>query len=208
MAGVIAYLRLNTPWVSLPVVKARTGLLTLLMVAAFTASLRILGSRQLHLTDQTWRRRLLAVVSTLFLAIGGLYFVSPYFLNIDSTVLVGTSTSEIQSILRLVGLAGGTLPASAHAWVIARSYRHMDRRMCSILTTLVLPIVVIPRSFSIYSIPSNARMLSRLNFVFNVVLFFQQHLVLILLTMALMVALSEVIVLEVPSVEGKKLNPA
>ncbi|MCU9968399.1 Fe-S-containing protein [Mobiluncus mulieris] len=208
VAGVIAYLRLNTPWISLPAIKVWAGLLILLMVVVFTASLWILGSRQLHLIDQTWRHRLLTVTSMLFLAIGGFYFALPYFLSIDSIVLMGTSAFETQSILRLVGFAGGTLLALACAWVIARSYRHMSRRVCNILTTLVLLVVIVPKSFSIYNILSNARMLPRLSFVFNMVLFFQQHLVLTLLAMALVAALPGVIALKVPSIKGKKLNPA
>lgn len=207
-AGIIAYLRLNTALISIPTVNVWSGAATFLVAAIFVASLWILGGRELHLIDQTWRHRFLAVTAMLFLAVGGFYFALPYFLSIDAIVLMGTSLFETQSILRLVGFVSGTLLVLACAWVIAKSYRHMSRRVCNILTTLVLLVVIGPKVFLIYQTLAGMRVFPRSSLVFNVVLFIQQNSALMLLMMALVAALPGVIALKAPSIKGKKLNSA
>lgn len=208
VAGVVAYLRLNTALIMLPLVKVWSGIAILLVVILFTISLWILGDRKLHLIDQTWRHRFLAVTALLLLAVGGFYFALPYFLSIDAIVLMGSSPFETQSILRLVGFVTGTLLIIVCAWVIARSYRHMSRRICNVLTTLVLLVVIVPKIFSIYYILSTTRMMPSISFVFDAVLFIENNLVLTLLVMSLVAALPGVIALKAPSIKGKKLNPA
>lgn len=192
-AAVVAWLRLETRHVRLPMVNLWSGAATLVTLAAFVAALWLMGRRPLVADEGGWRPRLLTATALAALALVTFFYGLPLFLAIDKVVPMGGTLFASDSLVNLIGYALGTATAVCAGVAVGISLGRVPSLARRILTTLLLGIALITQWTPLYQQLGNLRIVPRSTGNFQALLWMQHNAAAILLVYAALVVVTSAI---------------
>ena len=196
-AVVVAWLRLETRHVRLPVVNLWTGAALLVGLVAFLTALWLMGRRALVSGEGGWRPRLLTATSLASLALVGFFYGLPLFLAIDKVVPMGGTLFASDSLVNLIGYALGIATAVFAGIAVGISLGRVPSLARRILTTLLLGIALITQWTPLYQQLANLKLVPRSSGNFQALLWIQNQAPSILLVYAGVVVVAAAIALVV-----------
>ncbi|MGO1592569.1 Fe-S-containing protein [Ancrocorticia sp.] len=207
LAGLIAYLRLNSKLIDVPTFNAYVGPVTFLAIALFLVAVWIFGGRDLHDIDQGWRHRFLTVTALAAIVAAGVFYGFTYFFNTSGIVPMGSSILDSESLLRLAGYSLGTILVIVAAWGYVVSAARVPWYIRTAVTTIVFAAMVMPRAILLYQQFATRQILPRSSTIFSWVLWIQRNEAATQLTLAILIAVPGIIALWTHS-RGPFANPA
>ncbi|MBK8463606.1 MAG: DUF2318 domain-containing protein [Nigerium sp.] len=196
-AAAVAWLRLETRHVRLPVVNLWTGAALLLALIAFLAALWLTGRRELVTDEGGWRPRLLTATSLVSLALVGFFYGLPLFLAIDKVVPMGGTLFASDSLVNLIGYALGIATAVFAGTAVGISLGRVPSLARRVLTTLLLGIALVTQWAPLYQQLAGLKIVPRSPGNFQALLWIQNNAPSILLVYAGVVVVTAAIALAV-----------
>lgn len=192
-ATVVAWLRLATRHIRLPVVNLWTGAALLLAMVAFVVALWLMGHRELVGDEGGWRPRLLTATSLTTLCLVAFFYGLPLFLASDKVVAMGGTLFASDSLVNLIGYLLGMAAAASAGLALGISLGRVPGLVRQILTTVVLGIALLTQWAPLYQQLANARLVPRSSVNFQALLWLQRNAAFILCAYAAVVVLTAAI---------------
>jgi uncharacterized membrane protein len=186
-AAVVAWLRLQTRHVRLPVVNLWSGGALLLAMIGFVVALWLMGRRKLVGDEGGWRPRLLTTTSLIALGLVGFFHGLPLFLAIDKVVPMGGTLFASDSLVGLIGYILGVATAASAGVAVGISLGRVPGLTRQILTTLLLGIALATQWAPLYQQLANAKLVPRSSANFQALLWIQHNATAILLAYSALV---------------------
>lgn len=196
-AVLVAWLRLETRHVRLPLVNLWTGAALLIALVAFGAALWLMGRRELVTGEDGWRPRLLTTTSLVSLALVGFFYGLPVFLAIDKVVPMGGTLFASDSLVNLIGYALGIATGVCAGIAVGISLGRVPSLTRRVLTTVMLGIALVTQWAPLYQQLAALKIVPRSSTNFQTLLWIQNHAAAILLVYSGIVVVSAAIALAV-----------
>ncbi|MFT3876496.1 MAG: DUF2318 domain-containing protein [Propioniciclava sp.] len=193
VALVVAWLRLETRHVRLPVVNLWTGAAMLVALAAFVAALWLMGRRRLVADAHGWRPRLLTATALAALLLVAFFYGLPLYLAVDKVVPMGGTLFASDSLVNLIGYLLGVATALFAGIAVGISLGRVPSLVRRGLTTLLLGIALITQWAPLYQQLATLKIVPRSSGNFQALLWIQHHAAAILLAYAAVVVVTSAV---------------
>lgn len=175
VAAIVAWLRLYTTHVSIPLFNAILGPIVIVSGLVFLVVLWAFRDRELLPAEPTRTHRVLTTAALVSLLGFTVFYGFPYFFGMDGIVIMGNSLFATDSLARLAGYALGTTLVALVSWGYVRSASKVPWYLRTGITSIVFAALLVPRAILLYQQYAGLGFVPRNAAIFRMVLWVQNN---------------------------------